>query len=37
MDIEAVAKETPEKILTFQIDPAAGYQRAYRPRRSRPR
>ena len=25
MDIEAVAKETPEKILTFQIDPAAGY------------
>ena len=25
MDIEAVAKETPEKILTFQIDPAAGF------------
>jgi succinyl-CoA synthetase beta subunit len=25
MDIEAVAKETPEKIQTFQIDPAAGY------------
>jgi len=25
MDIEAVAKEAPEKILTFQIDPAAGY------------
>jgi succinyl-CoA synthetase beta subunit len=25
MDIEAVAKETPEKILTFQIDPASGY------------
>jgi len=26
MDIEEVAKHTPEKILTFQIDPAAGYQ-----------
>ena len=25
MDIEAVAKTTPEKILTFQVDPAAGY------------
>ena len=25
MDIEAVAKETPEKILTFQVDPAAGF------------
>jgi succinyl-CoA synthetase beta subunit len=25
MDIEAVAKETPEKIVTFQIDPASGY------------
>jgi succinyl-CoA synthetase beta subunit len=25
MDIEAVAKETPEKILTFQIDPAVGF------------
>jgi succinyl-CoA synthetase beta subunit len=25
MDIEAVAKQTPEKIVTFQIDPAAGY------------
>ena len=25
MDIEAVAKETPEKILTYQIDPASGY------------
>jgi succinyl-CoA synthetase beta subunit len=25
MDIEAVAKETPENILTFQIDPASGY------------
>jgi succinyl-CoA synthetase beta subunit len=25
VDIEAVAKETPEKILTFQIDPAAGF------------
>ncbi len=25
MDIEEVAKKTPEKILTFQIDPAAGY------------
>ena len=26
MDIEEVAKHTPEKILTFQIDQAAGYQ-----------
>ena len=26
MDIEEVAKHSPEKILTFQIDPAAGYQ-----------
>ncbi|HSC18901.1 MAG TPA: ATP-grasp domain-containing protein, partial [Rhizomicrobium sp.] len=25
MDIEAVAKDTPEKIHTFTIDPAAGY------------
>jgi succinyl-CoA synthetase beta subunit len=25
MDIEEVAKKTPEKILTFGIDPAAGY------------
>jgi len=25
MDIEEVAKKTPEKIVTFQIDPAAGY------------
>jgi succinyl-CoA synthetase beta subunit len=25
MDIEAVAKETPEKIKTFQIDPASGF------------
>ncbi len=25
MDIEAVAKATPEKIVTFSIDPAAGY------------
>lgn len=25
MDIEAVAKETPEKIQTFSIDPATGY------------
>jgi succinyl-CoA synthetase beta subunit len=25
MDIEEVAKKTPEKILTFQIDPAVGY------------
>src|SRR5215510_3137881 len=25
MDIEAVAKETPDKILTFQIDPASGF------------
>jgi succinyl-CoA synthetase beta subunit len=25
MDIEAVAKATPEKILTFQIDPASGF------------
>src|SRR5215475_8047071 len=25
MDIEAVAKATPEKILTFQVDPAAGF------------
>jgi succinyl-CoA synthetase beta subunit len=25
MDIEAVARETPEKILTFQVDPAAGF------------
>jgi succinyl-CoA synthetase beta subunit len=26
MDIEEVAKTTPEKIVTFQIEPAAGYQ-----------
>ena len=26
MDIEEVAKHTPEKIVTFQIEPAAGYQ-----------
>jgi succinyl-CoA synthetase beta subunit len=26
MDIEQVAKATPEKILTFQVEPAAGYQ-----------
>jgi len=26
MDIEEVAKHSPEKILTFQIEPAAGYQ-----------
>jgi succinyl-CoA synthetase beta subunit len=26
MDIEEVAKHAPEKILTFEIDPAAGYQ-----------
>jgi succinyl-CoA synthetase beta subunit len=26
MDIEEVAKRSPEKILTFQIDPASGYQ-----------
>ena len=25
MDIEAVAKETPDKIKTFQIDPASGF------------
>src|SRR5207302_5729859 len=25
MDIEEVAKKTPKKIQTFQIDPAAGY------------
>jgi succinyl-CoA synthetase beta subunit len=25
MDIEAVAKETPDKIQTFTVDPAAGY------------
>src|SRR5215813_7960490 len=25
MDIEEVAKKTPEKIVTFQIEPAAGY------------
>jgi succinyl-CoA synthetase beta subunit len=25
MDIEEVAKKTPEKIVTFQVDPAAGY------------
>lgn len=29
MDIEAVAAETPEKILTFSIDPAVGYQAFY--------
>ena len=34
MDIEAVAKETPEKILTFQIDPAAGFS-AHTGRRDR--
>ncbi|MEJ1161868.1 ADP-forming succinate--CoA ligase subunit beta [Prosthecomicrobium sp. N25] len=26
MDIEAVAHDTPEKIHTFRVDPAAGYQ-----------
>src|SRR5579864_4980783 len=26
MDIEEVATHTPEKILTFQVEPAAGYQ-----------
>jgi succinyl-CoA synthetase beta subunit len=26
MDIEEVARQSPEKILTFQIEPAAGYQ-----------
>jgi succinyl-CoA synthetase beta subunit len=26
MDIEEVAKHSPERILTFQIEPAAGYQ-----------
>jgi succinyl-CoA synthetase beta subunit len=26
MDIEEVAKTSPEKILTFQVEPAAGYQ-----------
>jgi succinyl-CoA synthetase beta subunit len=26
MDIEEVAKQSPEKILTFQIEPVAGYQ-----------
>ena len=26
MDIEKVAAETPEKILSFSVDPAAGYQ-----------
>jgi succinyl-CoA synthetase beta subunit len=32
MDIEEVANETPEKILSFSIDPATGYQ-AYHGRR----
>ncbi|WP_298296164.1 ADP-forming succinate--CoA ligase subunit beta [uncultured Litoreibacter sp.] len=32
MDIEAVAAETPEKILSFSVDPATGYQ-AYHGRR----
>jgi succinyl-CoA synthetase beta subunit len=32
MDIEEVANETPEKILSFAIDPATGYQ-AYHGRR----
>jgi succinyl-CoA synthetase beta subunit len=26
MDIEEVATNTPEKILTFSVDPATGYQ-----------
>jgi succinyl-CoA synthetase beta subunit len=26
MDIEEVAHDTPEKILTFSVDPATGYQ-----------
>ena len=26
MDIEEVAAATPEKILSFSVDPAAGYQ-----------
>ncbi len=25
MDIEEVARETPEKILTINVDPASGY------------
>ncbi len=32
MDIEEVAKHTPEKIHTFQIEPAAGYSALCRPR-----
>ncbi len=32
MDIEAVAADTPEKILSFSVDPATGYQ-AYHGRR----
>jgi succinyl-CoA synthetase beta subunit len=32
MDIEQVAEDTPEKILSFSVDPAAGYQ-AYHGRR----
>jgi len=26
MDIEEVARRSPEKIVTFQIEPAAGFQ-----------
>ena len=31
MDIEEVAAETPEKILTFSVDPATGYAALPRP------
>ena len=37
MDIEEVAHKTPEKIQTFQVDPAGGLFALYRQRRSRRR
>ena len=33
MDIEEVARTTPEKILTFHVDPASGYSAFRRPQR----
>ena len=37
MDIEKVAHDTPEKIVTLSIDPASGYSRRSTAARSPPR
>ena len=37
MNIEEVAHDTPEKIITVQVDPAAGYSPLCRPPHRRPR